>query len=255
LACAALLLGVTTYIFGTGTGGDPGEPGLRAAPPGYAATASEARVDALVARIEALAGRVDELSMEVTSLRTSAARAPIEAALGGEVTPVAASAATLPREAIVEVITEERERLEAERRTQREQRELDLLLTRAEGIARELGLAPGEEKIIADVLIDERQRIQELLAGLKESRTPGAKVAVKLALKDLASWRSQELVQRLGPVTGELVVPILGGRRKGGDKLTDKLDNNSDRAPDRPPTRRATGGAEKNTRKRRRGDE
>jgi hypothetical protein len=167
---------------------------------------------------------------------------------------VAASAATLPREAIVEVITEERERLEAERRTQREQRELDLLLTRAEGIARELGLSPGEEKILGDILIEERQRTAELLSGLKESRTPGARVAVKLALKDLASWRSQELVQRLGTVTGELVVPILGGRRKGGDKLTDKLDKNSDRATDRPSTRRATGGAEKNTRKRRRGD-
>ncbi|TDJ79995.1 MAG: hypothetical protein E2O39_00085 [Planctomycetota bacterium] len=247
LACAALVLGVTMTIFGTETGG---EAGLLAAPPGPAAPASQARVDALVARIQALTDRVDELSMEITTLRTSSGRAPIEAALGEEVRPGATSAATLPREAIVEVITEERERLAAERRLQREQRELDLLLARAEGIARELGLAPGEEKILADVLIEERRRITELLSGLKEERTPEARVAVKLALKDLASWRSQELTQRLGPVTGELVVPILDGRRKGGDKAGKQ----GKRGDDRSSAGRSTGGGEKNTRKRRRDD-
>ena len=246
LACIAVVIGVAIFTLTTRAEAARDAASLAAAP-SRAPGASEAHVAELLARIETLSERVDQLSMEVTGLRTAASRAPIASPANEEVAAATLATSALPREAIVEVIAEERERLEAQRIAQKEQRELDRVLARAETISRELGLTPGEEKVLGDVLLEERQLADVLLADLKLAETRVEKVEMKKAFGEVATWRDQELAKRLGPVTSELVTPFLSKNRKTDDRATAR---GADRAPDR----RAPGGNQKTSGKRRRGD-
>jgi hypothetical protein len=250
IACVAVIIGVA--LFTLTTRADAARDAARdAAPltgtPGRASSVSEGQVGELLARIETLSERVDQLSMEVTGLRTAAARAPIPSAIDAEVAAATLATSAVPREAIVEVIAEERERLEAQRIADKEQRELDRVLARAETISRELGLTPGEEKVLGDVLLEERQLADALLADLKLADTRAEKVEMKKAFGEVATWRDQELAKRLGPVTSELVTPFFDKNRKTDDRAAAR---GADRAPDR----RAQDGNQKTGGKRRRGN-
>lgn len=150
----------------------------------------------LLARVESLTGQVEALRSELAQFREGTGRAAIEP-------PVVAAApsefAKAHRDGILQVIEEDRQVREQKREEERTQRENEALLARAERMAKQFGLSAMQQKSLADVLVLERQKIDDLRNQVREQGgVDGNTDVVRENIRTLREWRTGELTARFG---------------------------------------------------------
>lgn len=167
-----------------------------------ASVAPSADDSALRAELDALAAHVDRLEDEIVRLREGASRAPVIA----PAETGALATATPPRDAILEVIEQDRQERQRQQQAEREQREMSQLLARSERIAQEVGLDARQQKALTDVLVLERQKIDEMRAQFRgEDGAPRDFEQAREQFQALRAWKTSELSTRLGADVAERV--------------------------------------------------
>ena len=170
--------------------------------------ASERRSDASLAPVESLetAQRLTALEARLAELESALLRRPVEVAR--EETPAASGTAALDpsdpeaRGLVLEVLAAEEERERAERETRRAELRLDLVTSRAEAVANELGLgAQDREQLLEVYLMEDEQRD----AARDSIRETGDWDAMRAEMDAVRAWKADELVARFGAdVAGQI---------------------------------------------------
>ncbi|MFN0006360.1 MAG: hypothetical protein ACKVXR_00505 [Planctomycetota bacterium] len=156
--------------------------------------------DEVLARMDALAREVDDLRAQVAALEAGAAREP--AVVAAAQTPPEGSAATyaaVHREAILQVIEDDRLTQQRKREEEQRARDLQAALARAERTAKKFGLDAEQQKSLADVYILERAKMEDLRTQFRDQGGMGADPEqARTAFTELRDWRLTELSNRLG---------------------------------------------------------
>lgn len=172
--------------------------------PAAAQTVAPADSAETLARIDAIGRRLDDLSAQIAALKAGAAREPVAAAAPEKpVDEVSTNFVAEHRDSILKVIEEDRQ--EQKRKAEEEQRarELQAALARAERTAKEFGLGHDQEKLLADVYVLERAKIDDLRTQMRDQT--GDPAAMRQSFRDLRDWRLNELTTRLGAELAEKI--------------------------------------------------
>ncbi|MFN0241540.1 MAG: hypothetical protein ACKVWV_01480 [Planctomycetota bacterium] len=157
--------------------------------------ASKADDPALRDELAALAAHVDRLEAEIVRLRDGSSRTPAIAPAATD----ALAESTPPRDAILEVIEQDRQERQRKQQEERDQREMTQLLARSERIAQEVGLDARQQKSLTDVLVLERQKIDEMRAQFRgDDGAPRDFEQAREQFQALRAWKTNELATRLG---------------------------------------------------------
>lgn len=171
------------------------------------------------ARFDALTRELDTLRMDLASLRAAANRAPAEepAALAPEVAAISADPTPALRAAVLKVLDDDRKQRENDREAERQKREEEQLLARAERVAKKFNLGLDDQKKLADVYAGERARFEEMRTlaqnegGLRAD--PGG---MRDAFRTIRDWRTGELTRLFGAETGKQIDEFENERFRGG---------------------------------------
>jgi hypothetical protein len=166
----------------------------------------------LGASLAAVRDQLAVLEIEVASLREDLARRE-----STEVAAVAPAGATpdelagLPREAIVRVLEEERQKEAQKREEERKQRELREYERLSERAAKDLGLAAADQQRLTTFLVAAGEKRDELFRGARDTGPEG----VRTAFEELRVWREAELEKTFGKDLSQQLVDYQ--RRQRGD--------------------------------------
>lgn len=168
------------------------------------ARAAPADDDALRAQVDALSAQVARLEEEIDRLREGKVRT---LAIAEPQTAAVAGAPKPQRDAILQVIEEDRQERQRKQQEERDQREMDQLLARSERIAKEVGLDARQQKALTDVLVLERQKTEEMRAQFRgdDGGAPRDFEQVREQFQTLRAWRTQELTTRFGADIAERI--------------------------------------------------
>ncbi len=181
-------------------------------------------VASLQAEVGRLSERLFEMEVELASLRSGRLREPLSiesepdgtAELTGD-----ESAAFTPvqvEQRMREVFAAEREREEREAETARMERERQAVITRAERVARELSMSPGEEKLLVGHMLSAQDKRRVLMEQLRESGFD--RDTIRAGMEDFRAWNSSELVRLFGSNLAtqleEQGRDLMGGGFRGG---------------------------------------
>ena len=223
--CLLLALGAVGLLLFTGTrGSGPESTDRRAALalPERASAApaeSEARSTEVFQRLDSLARELEQVRAEVASLKAGAAREPApEVAAANPVDDAPAAFASEHRSAILRVIEEDRETQRRKQEEEQRARDLQASLARAERTAKQLGLAPDQQKALADVYVLERQKVEELRSQMRDQGGPGGDPeAIRTTFREMRDWRMNELTTRFGSDLADKINEAdMGGFRGNG---------------------------------------
>lgn len=191
-------------------------PSTPAAAP--APSVSDARAGEALARVDALSREVDDLRAELAALKAGAARQPaLETAALKPVDDSSASFAAAHREAILQVIEDDRQ--DQKRKAEEEQRARDLqaALSRAERTAKQFGLLADQQKQLADIYVLERQKMVDLRTQSRDPNAAADPQAMRQGYRDLREWRLTQLTNRFGPDLGARIDEFDNQRGGGGN--------------------------------------
>lgn len=150
---------------------------------------------ALRDELAALAAHVDRLEAEIERLREGSSRTPAIAPAATD----ALAATAPPRDAILEVIEQDRQERQRKQQEERDEREMTQLLARSERIAQEVGLDARQQKSLTDVLVLERQKMDEMRAQFRgEDGAPRDFEQARGQYQALRAWKTNELSTRFG---------------------------------------------------------
>lgn len=182
---------------------------------------------------EELLHRVAELEARALDLeyRLAAAeerRNAVPLASAADQTGLAAASlagAAEPRELVLSVLAEEREREALEREQERERRMETANAERALRLAERLELSPADTDALAALLDEEFQRGREYLDSLGRDASREDRQAAMDALREVREWTRSQLDLRFAPETAARVAENLrggfgadGGRGGRGDR-------------------------------------
>ena len=193
-------------------------PGPAKAEPADAPIGPE--LEGLRAEIAMLSGRMAKLQDEVGRLRDDAARTPVQAThLGGAGTAAKVEVPPIQRQAVLQILEEERQRQEDEREAQRKERELRAIENRAGRVAKELGMSPADERRLVELMLIETEKRDALITQVREGGFD--RDTMRQSMQELQRWRQDELGKSFGPSLAEQIGEMGadwggGGRRRGG---------------------------------------
>ncbi|HVS12189.1 MAG TPA: hypothetical protein VMS76_20170 [Planctomycetota bacterium] len=220
----ALAIGAGAALVGSSVLRGPDErPGALAAParaePAEAPIGPE--LEGLRAEIAMLSGRLAKVQDELGRLRDAAERTPVQpASLEGSGAAAKVEVPPIQRQAVLQILEEERQREEDEREAQRKERELRAIENRAGRVARELGMSPADERRLVELMVIETQRRDELIAQVRDGGFD--RETMRQSMQELQRWRSDELAKSFGPSLAQQIGEQGadwggGGRRRGGN--------------------------------------
>ncbi|MCP3919325.1 MAG: hypothetical protein GY711_27625 [bacterium] len=170
------------------------------------------RVAALSRTVERLVQRIDSLEAEVESQRARAERRAVEPT-SETVAPLAATPTAPTRDQIARVVEDLDQQKRLEREAQREQKIVDATVGRATKVARFASLDPASEKVLADLMLTERDRYGQLRTELADLPKKQRKEALRIGMEDMRAWRSEQLATHFDANTAENLKVLL--ERKG----------------------------------------
>jgi hypothetical protein len=162
------------------------------APAAHPAASAGDDVGGLLAAVQ---DKLAVLEIEVASLREELARRESASAEAAELVAARPEAlASLPREAIVRVMEEERQKEAAKREEERKLRELEALQRVSERAAKDLGLGPADQERLTTFLVAAGEKRDELFRGARDAGPEG----FRTAFEELRTWREAELEKTFG---------------------------------------------------------
>ena len=91
--------------------------------------------------------------------------------------------------------------------------EADTVHSRAARLGQELGLSPSDRGTLSELLLQEQAKRAHLVAEWRSgAQSEAASAALRLALDDLAAWKRDALLARLGAPVADEVLRRLGRR-------------------------------------------
>lgn len=189
----------------------------RPAAPGEAVAAggSEA-VERLEAEVRMLGTRLADLSREFQQVRTAAERTPVPE-VAGAASVVPPTALAVQKEQVASILTEIREEEERARELERQEREKRQMENRAERIARELGMGPGDQTRLVEFMTQASVKREELMVQMRDGGLD--REAMRTSFESLRVWSTAELNKSFGPQLAEQIMqqsPELGFGGPGG---------------------------------------
>lgn len=171
------------------------------------------------ARFDALARELDTLRMDLATLRAAATREPAEepASPAPEVAAISADPTPALRAAVLKVIDDDRKQRESDREAERQKREEEQLLARAERVAKKFNLGLDDQKKLADVYAGERARFEEMRTlAQNEGGMRADPGGMRDAFRSIRDWRTGELTRLFGAETGKQIDEFENERFRGG---------------------------------------
>lgn len=169
----------------------------------------------LRSRCEDLESALVRLSGEVAALQAERLRRPVEevAAVESSADASAAAAAAAARaftpeqrEAVAQIIGEERTRLEREREEQRKAAEQKVIESRAAAIAKELGFGPADERKLSDMLVTYSDKRDAMFRDMREQGfSPEMRDTVGARFGELRTEYKDALTKAFGAENAETI--------------------------------------------------
>ena len=126
------------------------------------------------------------------------------------------------RDQVLQVIEDQRVAEQKKREDERKQREEQQVLRRAEKIAKQLSLAPGEEKRLADFLFATNARREEVMTEMRDNGFD--RDLARERFEEMRTWGQTQLDKSFGAALSKQILeadPAVlgfgGGRRFGND--------------------------------------
>ena len=184
---------------------------------------SEAASDAALSRdlaeqVAILSGEVDSLRRELASLRESQDRQAAPSAV--ESAPINVDQlAAVQRDAVVQILQEERDREAAKRDEERKLREQQALAERSARLAKELGLGAADERKLTEFMGVAAAKRDELFRGMRDGNFD--RDAMRTNFETYRSWAETELNATFGANLGAQIMQAnrdvgFGGGDRGG---------------------------------------
>lgn len=180
----------------------------------------------LLHRVAELEARALELEHRLAAAEERRNAVPLASAADQSGLAAASLAgAAEPRELVLSVLAEEREREALEREQERERRMETANAERAVRLAERLELSPADADALAALLDEEFQRGRAYLDSLGRDASREDRQAAMDALRDVREWTRSELDLRFAPETAARIAENLrggfgseGGRGGRGDR-------------------------------------
>jgi hypothetical protein len=178
-------------------------------------------LEGLRAEIAMLSGRLAKVQDELGRLRDAADRTPVQPAqLEGAGVAAKVEVPPIQRQAVLQILEEERQREEDEREAQRQERELRAIENRAGRVAKELGMSPADERRLVELMVIETQKRDELISQVRDGGFD--RDTMRQSMQELQRWRTDELAKSFGPSLAQQIGELGadwggGGRRRGGN--------------------------------------
>ncbi len=221
--CALLALGA---FFWLSAGGEPsaGAAADLARPAPAVSHAAEQELGGLRTRVHLLEAELETVRDELAGLKVQRSAVELEPEPGD---PAAAPAGAFltdfsqrERQAVIDIVELERQRVAAERDASRDLRAEQRLRSRAQRIAERVGLAPGQDEALAKLWMEERRRGELLRDDFRAAGyTPAAREVLRDRQRELEDWMKAALEQGFGADTAAQLDKAL---RKENDKDKDK---------------------------------
>lgn len=182
------------------------------------ATGDAALSSDLAEQVAILSGEVDSLRRELASLRESQDRQAVPSAV--ESAPINVDQlAAVQRDAVVQILQEERDREAAKRDEERKLREQQALAERASRLAKELGLGAADEGKLTDFMGVAATKRDELFRGMRDGNFD--REAMRTNVETYRSWAETELTATFGANLGAQIMQAnrdvgFGGGDRGG---------------------------------------
>jgi hypothetical protein len=188
--------------------------------PTAAPSASAPASNAERARIDQLEMEVANLQLQIAELRSSSSRSPItEPEPAPQTAALAPSVVVTPaqRDAILQVLADQKAAEERERELARQRREEEQRLQRADRMAQRFGLNEAQEAQLASFYDIERQRFEELRKQFQDGggMMAGDREQMRATFQEARDWRTGELVRMFGE-TGQQIADYESERFRGG---------------------------------------
>lgn len=204
LAGTAAAAGGVTYFLASGPGSGRSTAAAEVGP-GDRVTASpdgSGEVGLLRDELQRLGATVHQLQVEVASLRASSAREPLQVA---SETPEGAptTAALTPvqiEQQVRNVLAAEKQREEDQAEQDRIEREKQNAMRQAERIAERLSLAPSDQTLLANHLINAQDKRRALMDQMRDGGFD--RNAMRSSFEQMRDWNNSELVRIFGPTVG-----------------------------------------------------
>jgi hypothetical protein len=178
-------------------------------------------LEGLRAEIAMLSGRLAKVQDELGRLRDAADRTPVQpASLESSGAAAKVEIPPIQRQAVLQILEEERQREEDEREAQRQERELRAIENRAGRVAKELGMSPADERRLVELMVIETQKRDELISQVRDGGFD--RDTMRQSMQELQRWRTDELAKSFGPSLAQQIGELGadwggGGRRRGGN--------------------------------------
>jgi hypothetical protein len=155
--------------------------------------------DELRDQITVLAHEIDELRDQLDGLRSGMARQETPSAV--EHKPInAEQLASVQRDAVVQIMQEERDKEAAKREEERKQREQQAIADRSARIAKELGLGAADERKLTEFLTVASAKRDEMFRGVRDGNFD--RDAMRKNFDDMRTWAETELNNTFGANLG-----------------------------------------------------
>jgi hypothetical protein len=178
------------------TAADPVAPAaVREASPGRSSEVAELRD-----RVEQLGAVVGQLQMELAALRASSAREPLPLADEEPPETVAAANPVQIEQQVRAVLEAEERRKEEQAEIERIEREKQMALRQAERIAERLSLAPSDQTLLANHLINANDKRRQVMDQMREGDFD--RNAMRSTFQELRDWNNAELMRIFGQDVG-----------------------------------------------------
>jgi len=217
LVLAAAAAGGVVYFLSSGPAvGSGGEDqAIRPGHPVAASPTNGSEIGDLRDELARLGSTVTQLQMEVAALREASTREPLVAE-SEEPEGLVAAAALDPvqlDQRVRDVLADEKRREEEQAEQERIEREQQNALRQAERIAERLSLAPADQTLLGNHLINAQTKRREIMDGMRENGFD--RNAMRSTFEELQAWNNTELIQLFGQDVGTQIseqTGNMGGR-------------------------------------------
>lgn len=183
---------------------------------GRAAASSEQGQPFGSSELDPLRGAIANLQREVDELRAELARreAPAEGLTAAGVAPLSVEAlAELKRDAVVQIMEEERQRETQKREDERKAREQEMFNRLAERAAKDLGLSPADQQRLSEFMTVASTKSSEIFRTAREA---GGPEGMRTAFEEFRTWRDTELKSTFGDNLGQQLIDYQREQMRGG---------------------------------------
>ena len=169
--------------------------------PGRSAAPASSPADSeTLARLDALDREIADLRAQLAAVKSGADRQPTAtpAVVERETPPPTGGMSAAEHESVLKVIAEDRAEQKRKQDEERQQRDLQNALARADRAAQKYGLTMDQKKGLVDVFVQDAEKSNDLQTLMQQQGFNGDREAIRKAFTDLDTWRTDELTKRLG---------------------------------------------------------